>query len=35
MIYTPVTMKGSGVTSPLDANRPQQRDIKRTVAVES
>lgn len=35
MIYTHVTMKGSGVTSPLDANPPQQRAIKRTVAVES
>jgi len=35
MIYTHVTRKGSGVISPLDANPPQRRDIKRTVAVES
>lgn len=35
MIYTHVTMKGSGVISPLDENPPQQRTIKRTVAVES
>ena len=35
MIYTHVTLHGSGVISPLDANPPQQRVIKRTVAVES
>lgn len=35
MIYTHVTMKGSGVRSPLDTNPSQQRVIKRTVAVES
>jgi integron integrase len=35
MIYTHVSMRGSGVISPLDANPLQQRDIKRTVAVES
>ncbi len=35
MIYTHITMKGSGVISPLDVNPPQRRDIKRTVAVES
>jgi len=34
MIYTHVTMKGSGVISPLDAH-PSQHGIKRTVAVES
>jgi integron integrase len=34
MIYTHITMKGSGVISPLDAVNPQ-RGIKRTVAVES
>jgi integron integrase len=34
MIYTHVTMKGSGVISPLDTGQPQ-RGIKRTVAVES
>jgi site-specific recombinase XerD len=34
MIYTHITMKGSGVISPLDAVSPQ-RGIKRTVAVES
>jgi integron integrase len=35
MIYTHVTRMGSGITSPLDANPPRRRDIKRTVAVES
>ena len=35
MIYTHVSMKGSGVISPLDANPPRQAGIKRTVAVES
>jgi integron integrase len=35
MIYTHITMHGSGVVSPLDAVSPQRRDIKRTVAVES
>jgi integron integrase len=35
MIYTHVSMRGSGVVSPLDAVLPQQRGIKRTVAVES
>jgi len=35
MIYTHVSMRGSGVISPLDAVSPQRRDIKRTVAVES
>lgn len=35
MIYTHISMIGSGVISPLDANPPQRRDIKRTVAVES
>lgn len=34
MIYTHVTMRGSGVVSPLDGGQPQ-RGIKRTVAVES
>jgi len=34
MIYTHITMKGSGVVSPLDAVNPQH-GIKRTVAVES
>lgn len=34
MIYTHVTMRGSGVVSPLDSGQPQ-RGIKRTVAVES
>ena len=34
MIYTHVTMQGSGVISPLDVRQPQNR-IKRTVAVES
>lgn len=34
MIYTHITMKGSGVVSPLDATNPQ-RGIKRTVTVES
>jgi len=33
--YTHITMHGSGVISPLDADPPQQRGIKRTVAVES
>jgi len=33
MIYTHVTMKGSGVVSPLDSS--SQHGIKRTVAVES
>jgi len=35
MIYTHITMQGSGVVSPLDAVTPRRRDIKRTVAVES
>jgi len=35
MIYTHITMRGSGVVSPLDAITPQRRDIKRTVVVES
>ena len=35
MIYTHITMRGSGVVSPLDVVTPQRRDIKRTVAVES
>lgn len=35
MIYTHVTMKGSGVVSPLDSGQPQHGIIKRTVAVES
>jgi integron integrase len=35
MIYTHVSMKGSGVISPLDGNPRQQPVIKRTVAVES
>lgn len=35
MIYTHITMKGSGVVSPLDAHPPRQPGIKRTVAVES
>jgi integron integrase len=35
MIYTHVSMKGSGVVSPLDGNPRQQPVIKRTVAVES
>lgn len=34
MIYTHVTMQGSGVVSPLDSSSPQH-SIKRTVAVES
>ena len=34
MIYTHITMKGSGIVSPLDAVNPQ-RGIKRTIAVES
>lgn len=34
MIYTHITMHGSGVISPLDSSLPQ-RGIKRTVAVES
>jgi len=34
MIYTHVTMRGSGVMSPLDSGQPQH-GIKRTVAVES
>ena len=35
MIYTHVDVTEMGATSPLDANPPQRRDIKRTVAVES
>lgn len=35
MIYTHVTMQGSGVVSPLDAGKPQQLVIKQRVAVES
>lgn len=35
MIYTHITMQGSGVVSPLDNIQPQQPVIKRTVAVES
>ena len=34
MIYTHITLRGSGIISPLDADQPQ-RGIKRTVAVES
>lgn len=35
MIYTHVTMQGSGVVSPLDAGKHQQLVIKQRVAVES
>ena len=35
MIYTHITMRGSGVVSPLDTVTPQRRDITRSVAVES
>lgn len=35
MIYTHVTMQGSGVVSPLDAGKPQQLVIRQRVAVES
>lgn len=35
MIYTHVSMRGSGVVSPLDAHPLRQPGIKRTIAVES